>query len=116
MKGYSKTIMVGNLTRDPETKVLQSGKQVTNFAVAVSREFSKDNEVDFFNCEAWGKPAEFIADYSRKGDPILLEGRFQNDKFTNSDGDDVIRTKFKVDTFRFLGSKRDESEAQSKAK
>ena len=65
---------MGRLTRDPELKQTSSGKSYCRFSIAVKKEFVKDG-VDFINCVAWDKRAEFIANYFGKGQRILVQGR-----------------------------------------
>lgn len=66
--------LLGRLTRDPELKQTSSGKSYCRFSLAVKKEFVKDG-VDFINCVAWDKRAEFIANYFTKGQRILVQGR-----------------------------------------
>lgn len=66
--------LMGRLTRDPELKQTSSGKSYCRFPIAVKKEFVKDG-VDFINCVAWDKRAEFIANYFGKGQRILVQGR-----------------------------------------
>lgn len=66
--------LLGRLTRDPELKQTSSGKSYCRFSLAVKKEFVKDG-VDFINCIAWDKRAEFIANYFTKGQRILVQGR-----------------------------------------
>ncbi|AKC95704.1 single-stranded DNA-binding protein [Sneathia vaginalis] len=66
--------LMGRLTRDPELKQTSSGKSYCRFSIAVKKEFVKDG-VDFINCVAWDKRAEFIANYFGKGQRILVQGR-----------------------------------------
>lgn len=79
-------VLNGRLTRDPELKFGQSGKAYSRFSIAVDRPFSsaadKDSQtVDFINCVAFGKTAEFIGEYFRKGRKILLHGRIQMSQY-----------------------------------
>lgn len=66
--------LLGRLTKDPELKQTSSGKSYCRFSLAVKREFVKDG-VDFINCVAWEKRAEFIANYFTKGQRMLIQGR-----------------------------------------
>lgn len=66
--------LMGRLTRNPELKQTSSGKSYCRFSIAVKKEFVKDG-VDFINCVAWDKRAEFIANYFGKGQRILIQGR-----------------------------------------
>ncbi len=66
--------LMGRLTRDPELKQTTSGKSYCRFSIAVKKEFVKDG-VDFINCVAWEKTADFISNYFSKGQRILIQGR-----------------------------------------
>ena len=86
----NKVILMGRLTRDPEVRYSQGANPtaVARFSIAVDRRFKREGEpdADFFNCTAFGKQAEFIERYLRKGVKILTAGRIQNDNYTNKDG------------------------------
>lgn len=101
---YSRTVLVGNLTRDPELRVTQNGKSVCSFSVAVKRRFQ--DETDFHNCVAWGKEGEAISKYFHKGKEILVEGELQNRSY-EKDGIKRYVTELKVDAFSFVGRKED---------
>lgn len=82
MRGFSKAIIAGNLTRDPELRNTTTGRTVCSFSVAVSRRFKGSDgqdreETSFIGCSAWGPMGENIAKYLKKGDPILVSGRLQ---------------------------------------
>ena len=98
-------ILTGRLTRDPELKFGQSGKAYSRFSLAVDRPFSRD-EVDFINCVAFGKTAELIGEYLRKGRKAGVTGRLQMNRYeVNGEkrvGYDVI-----VDMVEFLEPKGD---------
>ena len=77
-------VLNGRLVRDPELKFGQSGKAYSRFSIAVDRPFqtSTDSQTaDFINCVAFGKTAEFIGEYFRKGRKILLNGRLQMSQY-----------------------------------
>lgn len=103
----NKTIMSGRLTKDPEVRFAagKDGQQtaIAHFSVAVDRKIKRPNEpeADFWDCTSFGKQAEFIQKYFKKGSKILLEGRFQNDNYTNKDGQKVYRTVFICETVEF---------------
>lgn len=75
---------VGRLTSNPELRVTQSGKSVANFKIAINRNFN--DETDFFNCVAWGKLAENIANYVIKGQRVAVTGRLQSRKYDDKQG------------------------------
>ncbi|MGB9693072.1 MAG: single-stranded DNA-binding protein [Candidatus Sumerlaeaceae bacterium] len=92
MLSINKVMVTGRLTRDPETRYLQSGTPVTNFSVAVNRRFldPKTNEwrdeTLFLDVEAWGKLAERCAEVLKKGIPVYVEGRLRADTWENREG------------------------------
>ena len=103
MISFNKVIVAGNLTRDPELRFTQSGIPVTNFGLAVNRVRSKNDEVDFFDVTAWRDLGETIANYKKKGDPILIEGRLQFQQYNAQDGSKRSKVDIVADTVQFLG-------------
>lgn len=105
----NKVILMGNLTRDPEIRYSQGEKPVAivRFSVAVNRRFSKDGETetDFFNCTAFGKQAEFVEKYFKKGSRMLLIGRVQNDNYTNNNGEKVYSVQIIAEEIEFAERK-----------
>jgi single-strand DNA-binding protein len=105
----NKVILMGRLTRDPEVRYSQGANQtaVARFSIAVDRRFKRDGEpdADFFNCTCFGKQAEFVERYLRKGTKILTSGRIQNDNYTNKDGQMVYSVRVMVDEIEFAESK-----------
>ena len=103
-------ILKGNVTRDPEIKVLNiNGKSVTvcNFTLAVSRVFKKANgdkeqDTTFVSCECWDTGAETLGKYVAKGDPILIDGSLKTESWEDKDGKKISRLKVRVNNFDFL--------------
>jgi single-strand DNA-binding protein len=99
-------ILRGNLARDPEVRVVNTGGRqttVVNFTVAVSREYTKSNGdkdkvTTFVSCEAWDTGAEIIADSFKKGDLVLVEGSLRNDSW-EKDGVKHSTLKVRVNNF-----------------
>lgn len=90
--------------RNPELKMTNSGKSVSNFSVAADRNF--DYELaDFFECVAWNKKAEFICKHFTKGQEILIEGEMQSRKFTDKYGNNRTAWEVNVNDVFFCGSK-----------
>lgn len=115
MSSFNKVILMGNLTRDPETRVTASGLTICKLGLAVSRVFStKDGErreeTTFVDVDAFGKQAEVVTKYFRKGKPILIEGRLKLDQWEASDGQKRSKMGVVMETFQFVGS-RDDSES-----
>lgn len=97
-------VLIGRLTRDPESRFFESGTNVTKFALAVDKGYGKDKEADFFDCEAWGKTAEVVANYCQKGKQVCIQGRVEfehwNDKATGQKRSKPI---VKIDKVQLLG-------------
>ncbi len=108
----NKVQLVGRLTRDPETRYSQGTEPitVTRFSVAINRRFKKDGEqdVDFINCVAFGKTAEFISKYFNKGKMIGVVGRIQTNNYTGKDGNKRISFDILAEEVEFCGSKDNE--------
>ena len=106
----NKVFLMGRLTRDPEVRYSQGEKQtaVARYSVAVDRRFKRegDPEADFFNCTAFGKQAEFCEKYLHKGTKVVVEGRIQNDNYTNRDGNQVYSVQVITESIEFAESKR----------
>lgn len=105
----NKIILMGNLTRDPEIRYTQgeNALAIARFSLAINRRFAKqgDTEVDYFNCTAFGKQAEFIEKYFRKGSRMLVSGRVQNDNYTNKNGEKVYSVQIIAEEIEFAERK-----------
>lgn len=102
----NKVMLIGNLTRDPEIKALPSGIQVCTIGLATNRTWkdkngAKQEDTQFHNVVAFGKQAELIAQYMRKGSSLYLEGRLQTRSWDDKDGQKKYRTEIVLDTFQF---------------
>ncbi|MBO4276320.1 single-stranded DNA-binding protein [Candidatus Saccharibacteria bacterium] len=109
MRGFSKAIITGNLTRDPELRTTPSGSSVCSFSVAVNRVYKDANgeqkeDVSFIDCSAWGKLAEMISQYAKKGSGVLVSGRLSQRSFEGKDGVKRSRTEIVVEDFNFTGA------------
>lgn len=122
---YQKTILVGNLGKDPESRFTPNGDEVCSFSVACNRKYTdksgeKIEEVTWYRISAWGKTATACNQFLKKGSSVLVEGRLQADKatggprvFTRQDGTTGASFEITADTVRFLssGPKLDGNEA-----
>ena len=111
MVSYNKVIMAGNLTRDPEFRVLPSGTPLASFGLASSRRYrSREGEqreqTCFVDVKFFGRPAEVINEYMRKGRSILVEGRLDYSSWTAQDGSKRSKLEVVGEQFQFLGSGR----------
>lgn len=100
-------ILCGRLTRDPEVRYTESNKAVANFTLVVDRRFTKEGgaTADFFNCVAFGKQAEFVEKYLKKGVKMIVTGSIQNDNYTNKEGQTVYSVQIIVSELEFAESK-----------
>ncbi len=103
MVSFNRVVLAGNLTRDPELRFTNSGIPVCGFGLAVNRVRSKNEEVDFFDITAWRELGETIANYKKKGDPILVEGRLQFRSWEAQDGSKRNKVDVVADNIQFLG-------------
>lgn len=93
----NKAMILGNLTRDPESRTTPSGQTVTNFGVATNRFFvdqqkQKQQKVEFHNIVAWGRLGEVCAQYLKKGQLVFIEGRIETRSWEGQDGVKKFRT------------------------
>ncbi|MCL2057269.1 MAG: single-stranded DNA-binding protein [Oscillospiraceae bacterium] len=88
---YSKTIIVGRLTRDPELRQTTGGVSVVSFSVAVNRSYTPkggERQTDFYEVVAWRQTAEFVCRYFSKGSAILAEGSMESRTYKDKEGND----------------------------
>lgn len=102
-RGFSKVIIMGNMTRDPELRSTSTGTQVCSFTVAVNRVFNGNESVSFLDCSAWGKVGETIAQYCKRGSGILVSGRLEQRSYETKEGEKRSRVEIVVDDFNFVG-------------
>lgn len=104
----NKVLLVGRLTRDPELRTTPGGMAVTRFTIAVSQNFTNKNGergADFINCSAWGRQADNISKYCRKGTLVSAEGRIRTGSYDAQDGTKRYTTEVVCDTVNFLSTK-----------
>ena len=103
---YNRVILVGNLTRDPEIRYLQSGKGVTKFTLAVNNPRNRE-ETTFVDIVAWDRLGETCNTYLKKGMNALVEGRLVIRSYDDKDGNKRKATEVVIDNMQMLGSRRD---------
>ena len=107
--------LVGRLTRDIELRYTQAGKAVGSFTLAVNRSFTNqqgEREADFINCVIWGKGAETLANYTRKGHQLGVVGSIMTRNYENQQGQKVYVTEINVKDFDLLEPRKDGQQAQ----
>lgn len=102
----NKVLLFGNFTRDPEIRQTPGGQPVCTFGIATNRTFNdasgqKRDQVEFHNLVAWGRQAEVIAQYMKKGSSMLIEGRLQTRSWQDQQGAKHYRTEIVVEEFQF---------------
>ncbi len=106
---YNRIILVGNLTRDPEIRYVQSGSAVANFTLAVNRRGKGTEETTFVDIVAWNngnyKLAETCNTYLKKGMSVLVEGRLAIRSYEDKDGNKRKATEVVIDNMQMLDSK-----------
>ena len=111
----NKAILMGRLTKDPETRYTQStNTQVTSFTLAVNRRFAKEGEerqADFINIVAWGKTAEFCSKYFKKGRQVGVIGRIQTRTWEDDKNVKHYVTEIIAEEVYFADSKKEENTA-----
>jgi single-strand DNA-binding protein len=110
MASFNKVILMGNLTRDPELRYTPKGMAVAKVGLAVNRTWRSESgeqkeEVTFVDVDIWGRTAENVGQYMRKGSPILIEGRLKLDQWDDKQtGQKRSRLGVTAETVQFLSS------------
>ena len=111
MPNYNKVILMGNLTRDPEVRYTSSGTVIAKLGIAVNRYWSnkdgqKQEETTFVDVDAFGRQAETIGQYLKKGRPIMVEGRLKFDQWDDKQtGQKRSKLGVTLENFQFLDSR-----------
>jgi single-strand DNA-binding protein len=110
-KGFNKAILMGNLTRDPETRTTPNGQSVTGFTLAVNRTWrgqdgNSQESVSYIDCVAWGKSGEVIAQYLQKGRALLVSGHLEQRSWEDKEsGQKRSKVELIVEDFNFVDSR-----------
>jgi len=113
MPNLNKVQLMGNITRDPEVRYTPKGTAVTDISLAINRSFNSDDgerreETTFVDITFWGRQAEVIGEYMKKGRPLYVEGRLQLDSWEDkTSGQQRSRLKVVGENFQFLGGRED---------
>jgi single-strand DNA-binding protein len=119
MRGFSKAIITGNLTRDPELRTTANGSTVCGFSVAVNRVYKDSSgeqkeDVSYIDCSAWGRLGEMISQYAKKGSGVLVSGRLDQRSWEDkTDGKKRSRVEIVVEDFNFVGAPRSDGGSSS---
>lgn len=116
MPNLNKVMLMGNLTRDPELRYLPSNTPVVNFGVATNRRWTdrqsneKREETTFVDVSAFGRTAEVINQYFKKGRPIFVEGRLRFEQWQDQSGNNRNRLTVVCEQFEFVGGRGDDDD------
>ncbi len=114
-RGLNKVLIIGNLGRDPEMRYTPSGRPVTTFSVATSRNWTtaegeRRSETEWFNIVAWGSLAEICNQYLKKGQQVYVEGRLQTRHWEDDQGNKRSATEVVAREMIMLNERREKSE------
>ncbi|OUU43776.1 MAG: single-stranded DNA-binding protein [Verrucomicrobia bacterium TMED56] len=112
MASLNKVLLIGNLTRDPDIRMLSNGRPVCNFGLALNRNYkdsegNRKEEVTFVDVECYGPRAEAIGRFFSKGRSIFVEGRLKLDQWESKEGEKRSAIRVVLDNFEFVDSKQD---------
>ena len=115
MSNFNKVYLMGNLTRDPELRYTPKGHATAKLSMAINRKFQVEGEnreeVTFVDVEVWGKQAEAIAQYCKKGRPLFVEGRLKLDQWDDkTTGQKRSALKVVLEGFQFIGGRPADTE------
>lgn len=110
MASVNKVILVGNLGRDPEVRYMPSGDAIANISVATTDNWKdkngeKQERTEWHRVAFFGKLAEIVGEYLKKGSQVYVEGRLQTRKWTDKEGHDKYTTEIVADRMQMLGSR-----------
>ena len=109
MASYNKTVLVGNLTRDPELRETPTGTKVTSLGLAINNTYTKDGEkkqdVVFITVNVWAKLAEVCVQYLKKGSSVLVDGRLIQKRYEKEAGTKVSTIEVIAESVTFLDKK-----------
>ena len=116
MANFNNVTLLGNMVADAESKEISQGNPVCKFRLAVNRKFTtksgdKKSDTLYIDCEMWGKRAEAIQKYTKKGDPLLVNGFLKQDSWETKDGEYRSKILVSVQDFEFISTKGGSSDS-----
>lgn len=114
MASLNKVLLIGNLTRDPDVRMMSSGRPVCNFGLALNRNYkdaegNRKEEVTFVDVECFGPRAEAVGRFFSKGRPIFVEGRLKLDQWESKEGEKRSAIRVVLDNFEFVDAGKNEA-------
>jgi len=118
MASLTKVLLIGNLTRDPDVKMMTNGRPVCNFGLALNRSYkdsegNKKDETTFVDVECYGPRAEAVGRFFTKGRAIFVEGRLKLDQWESKEGEKRSAIRVVLDNFEFVDSRQESQNNQS---
>jgi single-strand DNA-binding protein len=118
MASLNKVLLIGNLTRDPDVKMMTNGRPVCNFGLALNRSYkdsegNKKDETTFVDVECFGPRAEAVGRFFTKGRAIFVEGRLKLDQWESKEGEKRSAIRVVLDNFEFVDSRQESQNNQS---
>jgi single-strand DNA-binding protein len=112
MASLNKVLLIGNLTRDPDVRMMSNGRPVCNFGLALNRSYkdaegNRKDETTFVDVESFGPRAEAVGRFFTKGRAIFIEGRLKLDQWESKEGEKRSALKVVLDSFEFVDSKQE---------
>jgi len=119
MASLNKVLLIGNLTRDPDVRMMSNGRPVCNFGLALNRSYkdaegNRKEETTFVDVESFGPRAEAIGRFFTKGRAIFIEGRLKLDQWESKEGEKRSALRVVLDSFEFVDTKQDGGTGSSK--
>ncbi|MCI0552034.1 MAG: single-stranded DNA-binding protein [Anaerolineae bacterium] len=119
-RGLNKVQIIGHLGRDPEMRYTPSGRSVTTFTVAVSRQWNtgdgeRHTETEWFNVVAWGNLAEICKQYLNKGQQVYVEGRLQTRRWDDKEGVKHVSVEVVANEMMMVGDRADRRDQNNQA-
>lgn len=104
--------LIGHLGQNPDVKELSAGKKLAKFSIAINESYKnsegeKITDTQWHNVTVWGKQAELVGQYLKKGSEVAIEGRLSNNSYTDKDGNKRYSTEIILTEFMMLGGKKD---------
>lgn len=120
MPNLNRVMLMGNLTRDPELRYLPSNIPVVSIGLAVNRRWrnqqgEQQEETTFVDCEGFGRTAELINQYLKKGRPVFIDGRLKLDQWQDKEGHNRSKLKVVIENFQFIDSRSSDDSSASSA-
>ena len=117
MASLNKVLLIGNLTRDPDVRMMSNGRPVCNFGLALNRSYkdgegNRKEETTFVEVESFGPRAEAVGRFFTKGRSIFIEGRLKLDQWESKEGEKRSALRVVLDSFEFVDSKQDGASPQ----